>query len=187
MGAPGRACVRSRGVQIGANLCIHTEPEYPEELAHFLFTNPIEPESQELHKVRMRRVGATAVVRVAGSAPAFNAHIYIYIYIYVYILEHRCVATASLCLASGPGHGRCMPSFVVPLVCRQVLVVLDNADALFDGKGCEVGHRLVELLSSMCCARRHLRLLLTSEQSLLRETNIRFRSGTEKVGEGGGG
>ena len=64
--------------------------------------------------------------------------------------------------------------------------MLDCADALFDGKGCEAGHRLVELLNSMCCARRHLRLL-TSEQSLLRETNIRFRNGTEKVSEGGRG
>ena len=65
--------------------------------------------------------------------------------------------------------------------------MLDSADALFDGKGCEAGHRLVELLNSMCCARKHLRLLLTSEQSLLRETNIRFRNGTEKVSEEGMG
>lgn len=66
---------------------------------------------------------------------------------------------------------------------RQVLLVLDSVDALFEGKGSEACDRLVEFLDTLCSCSEHLRMLLTSEQSLLLETNKRFRNGTEKVGD----
>lgn len=64
---------------------------------------------------------------------------------------------------------------------RQVLLVLDSVDALFEDKGSEVCDRLVEFYNTLCTCGGQLRMLLTSEQSLLLETNKRFRNGTEKV------
>lgn len=68
--------------------------------------------------------------------------------------------------------------------CRwQVLLVLDSVDALFEDKGSEVCDRLVEFHDTLCTCSGQLRMLLTSEQSLLLETSKRFRNGTEKVGD----
>lgn len=65
------------------------------------------------------------------------------------------------------------------LLC-QVLLVLEDADSLFEGGG-DARDRLIILLSNLCSMGEHLKLLVTSEQSLLRETNARFRHGSERV------
>lgn len=67
--------------------------------------------------------------------------------------------------------------------CRRsvkVLLVLEDVDSLFEGGG-DARDRLVLLLSNLYSMGKHLKLLATSEQSLLRETNQRFRDGCVRV------
>eukprot|EP00752_Nemacystus_decipiens_P002493 g2344.t1 len=64
--------------------------------------------------------------------------------------------------------------------CQQVLLVLEDVDSLFEGGG-DARDRLIIQLNSLCSMGEHLKLLVTSEQSLLRDTNQRFRHGAEKV------
>lgn len=66
------------------------------------------------------------------------------------------------------------------LVLFQVLLVLEDVDSLFEGGG-DARDRLITLLSDLCSMGEHLKLMVTSEQSLLRDTNARFRHGSEKV------
>ena len=62
----------------------------------------------------------------------------------------------------------------------QVLLVLENADALLE-RGGDARDRLVEVLASLCSKgdEKRLKLLVTSEQRLLPETHERFRDGSE--------
>eukprot|EP00903_Cladosiphon_okamuranus_P015149 g14007.t2 len=62
----------------------------------------------------------------------------------------------------------------------QVLLVLENADALLE-RGGDARDRLVELLASLCAmgGGERLKLLVTSEHRLLPETHERFRDGSE--------
>ena len=62
----------------------------------------------------------------------------------------------------------------------QVLLVLDNADSLFETGG-EARDRVVELLSYLCSTGGHLKLLVTSEHELLRDTKQRFRGDGSEV------
>lgn len=62
-----------------------------------------------------------------------------------------------------------------------MLLVLDAVDVLFEQGGGEARDSLVDVLSDLCYYSGQLRLLLTSEQSVLRETNRRIQNGSEKV------
>ncbi|CAM9339383.1 unnamed protein product, partial [Discosporangium mesarthrocarpum] len=66
---------------------------------------------------------------------------------------------------------------------KQVLLVLDGVDALYaGGRGALSRGSLVAVLSGLCCHNgRPLHLLMTSQQSVLRETSMRFRNASEKV------
>ncbi|CAM9674291.1 unnamed protein product [Ectocarpus sp. 4 AP-2014] len=64
--------------------------------------------------------------------------------------------------------------------CQKVLLVLEDVDSLFEAGG-DARDRVLKLLSNLCSKGEHLKLLVTSEQSLQRDTNERFRHGTERV------
>ncbi|CAN0342051.1 unnamed protein product, partial [Ectocarpus fasciculatus] len=64
--------------------------------------------------------------------------------------------------------------------CQKVLLVLEDVDSLFEGGG-DARDRVLKLLSNLCSKSEHLKLLVTSEQSLQRDTNERFRHGSERV------
>lgn len=58
--------------------------------------------------------------------------------------------------------------------------MLDDLDSLFD-EDVDTRDRFAKLLSNLGSRGEHLKLLVTSEQSLLGDTNERFRQGSEKV------
>ncbi|CAM9759163.1 unnamed protein product [Ectocarpus sp. 6 AP-2014] len=64
--------------------------------------------------------------------------------------------------------------------CQKVLLVLEDVDSLFEAGG-DARDRVLKLLSNLCSKGEHLKLLVTSEQSLQRDTNERFRHGSERV------
>lgn len=61
--------------------------------------------------------------------------------------------------------------------------MLDAVDVLFEQGEGEARDSLVDVLSDLCYYSGQLRLLLTSEQSVLRETNRRIQNGSERVSE----
>lgn len=58
--------------------------------------------------------------------------------------------------------------------------MLEDVDSLFEAGG-DARDRVLKLLSNLCSKGEHLKLLVTSEQSLQRDTNERFRHGSERV------
>ena len=58
--------------------------------------------------------------------------------------------------------------------------MLDNADFLFEWGG-DARNHLVELLDSLCSTEKHLKLLITSEHKLLRDTSKRFSGDGSEV------
>lgn len=65
--------------------------------------------------------------------------------------------------------------------------MLDGVDSLFEGQAGEAKDLLVELLSQLLSFNGRLHLLMTSEQSVLRDTSRRLRNGAEQVREVEGG
>ncbi|CAM9719867.1 unnamed protein product [Scytosiphon promiscuus] len=72
------------------------------------------------------------------------------------------------------------PEGVPPVRVHKVLLVLEKVDTLFESGG-DAKDRVLKLLSNLCSMGGHLKLLVTSEQALQRDTYERFRHGSEKV------
>ena len=65
--------------------------------------------------------------------------------------------------------------------CRQILLLLKDVDALYEGGGIEARKSLVIFLDELCCINGNIKLLLTCEKQLLENANAHFRSTKEQV------
>lgn len=70
----------------------------------------------------------------------------------------------------------------VPVIYRQILLVLDAVDALIERGGSEARKHLAGFVDALCCSSFNLKLLVTGQRSLLDSTGRCLSNSTEQVG-----
>lgn len=79
-------------------------------------------------------------------------------------------------------HSRVRIKRPVPVIPYQVLLVLDAVNALTEDGGSKARKSLADFVDQLCGTSPHLKLLVTSENSLQKMTDRCLRNYTEQVG-----
>ena len=67
-------------------------------------------------------------------------------------------------------------------LCRQILLVLDSVDILYEAGGIEARKSMIAILDELCRTSENLTLLLTCKEQLLRDCDGYLRNTNELVG-----